>query len=340
MKALLTGGAGYIGSHTFVALKEAGHEPVILDNFANANRNVISRLEKLVQSQVIYEVADIRDRQAMIAAFKKHQPEAVIHFAGAKAVDESVKNPAKYFDINVTGTQTLLDAMDHCDIRKLIFSSTAAVYGNPDILPVSEDYPLQATNTYGETKVIIEEKLRNLHSVDPRWAITILRYFNAVGAHPSGKIGEDPTGDPTNLMAIVSQVAIGRIEKLNIYGGDYNTPDGTGVRDYIHVCDLAAGHQAALALTNSSGCEAINLGTGKKVSVLELINAFEKVSGRKIPYTIIARRKGDIAESWTVPVHAKTLLDWEAKRDLEMMCADCWRWQSENPNGYEKLDQD
>lgn len=335
LRVLLTGGAGYIGSHTYIALKEAGHEPLILDNFDNASPVVVTRLGEMFQQPPIVIEADIRDGSALTACFEAHQPDAVIHFAGAKAVGESVANPLKYYDNNVHGSQVLLSAMADAGIKKIVFSSSATVYGVPQHLPLTEDHPLATTNPYGHTKWVVEEMLRALQGSDPAWSIAILRYFNPVGAHASGRIGEDPKGIPNNLMPYIAQVAVGRRPHLNVFGNDYNTPDGTGVRDYIHVADLAAGHVAALTLLDTPQCQAINLGTGKGYSVLEVVDAFARASGREVRYVIEPRRAGDVAACYADARLAEERLGWRAMRGLDEMCADCWRWQSQNPDGFQ-----
>ena len=336
MKVLLTGGAGYIGSHTYAALIEHGHEAIILDNFSNSKRDVVERLGTLFQLQPEVVDADIREHTAVLAALKEYQPDAVLHFAGVKAVGESGVDPLKYYSNNVCGTQTLLQAMGEADIRNIVFSSSATVYGDPQTLPLTESHPLRTTNTYGATKLVVENMLKALHGADDRWSIAILRYFNPVGAHISGDIGEDPRGLPNNLMPFITQVAIGRLPELKIYGNGYGTPDGTGVRDYIHVCDLARGHAAALSLMNGKNCTEMNLGTGTGYSVLEMVKTFEKVNSTKIPYSFVEERPGDVAAFWADATLAKTILGWSAERQLEEMCADAWRWQVKNPHGYSK----
>lgn len=340
MKILVTGGAGYIGSHTYLKLREAGHEPIIFDDFSNSSHEVIGRLQTLFQKRPTVIEGDIRDRAALEAAIRTHKCEAVIHFAGAKAVGESMANPLKYYSINVAGSQSLLEAMNNCGVKKLIFSSSATVYGEPEVLPIPEDHGLCTASVYGETKLMVENMLRALYSADPEWSIVILRYFNPVGAHASGLIGEDPSDIPNNLMPYVSQVAVGRREKLHIFGGDYDTHDGTGVRDFIHVVDLAAGHVAALKLLKQSQCTPINLGTGNGVSVLDMVHAFEGVIGREIPHVIVERRGGDVASSYADPSRAQELLGWKATYNVLDMCRDAWKWQSLNPMGYRDTEEE
>lgn len=336
MRVLIAGGAGYIGSHTYVALVEAGHEPVIVDSFENSSPRVLKRLTQLFQRPPIIHQGDIRDAAFIEKVITDEQCDAVIHFAGLKAVGESMAEPLKYFDFNVAGSERLLTAMRNAGCKKLIFSSSATVYGTPAYLPIDEDHPLSTQSVYGQTKLMVEEMLRALFRSDPEWAIGILRYFNPVGAHASGIIGEDPSGIPNNLMPYVSQVAVGRREKLSIFGDDYDTPDGTGVRDYIHVCDLADGHVAALALLDQPGCTPINLGTGNGYSVLDIVRAFERASGKQVPFEIVARRSGDVESCYANPERARTLLGWSAKRGIDDMCQDAWRWQSANPKGYDE----
>ena len=331
---LVTGGAGYIGSHTFISLVEAGYSPVILDNLCNSSRDVLSRLEQITGVMPEFVEGDIRSSSELDTIFSKYAISCVIHFAGLKAVGESVEQPLAYYDNNVCGTLELLAAMGRAGVKNLVFSSSATVYGDPASTPILEDFPRSATNPYGHTKLVIEEILENLHSAEPDWNITCLRYFNPVGAHKSGLIGENPLGIPNNLMPYIAQVAVGRRESLSVFGGDYSTVDGTGVRDYIHVMDLAEGHIAAVKyLDATGGMASINLGTGSGVSVLEMIMAFEKASGKKVPYQIVDRRAGDIAECWADPALAKRKLSWSAGRSLDEMCADTWRWQSKNPQG-------
>lgn len=338
MKILVTGGAGYIGSHTYVALREAGHEPVIFDNFVNSSPRVLDRLGQLFQARPVCIEGDIRDHDAMARTITDHQCEAVIHFAGYKAVGESMAEPLKYYEVNIGGSERLLSAMRETGVKKLIFSSSATVYGEPQSLPIPEDHPLSATSVYGHTKLVIEEMLRALAKSDPEWAIAILRYFNPVGAHASGLIGEDPADTPNNLMPYVSQVAVGRRPHLTVFGNDYPTPDGTGVRDYIHVCDLAEGHVAALDLLDEPQCTALNLGTGTGYSVMEMVQAFEAASGRTVPFEIAGRRSGDIASCYADATRAREVMGWCATRDLDAMCADAWHWQWTNPMGYATAD--
>ena len=331
----VTGGAGYIGSHTCVELLNAGHEVTVFDNFCNSQREALARVARITGKSVTVIEGDIRDGVALRDALAQCQPQAVIHFAGLKAVGESVEQPLRYYDNNVHGTLTLLQAMAHAGIKTLVFSSSATVYGDPQYLPLTEDHPLSATNPYGRSKLVIEDMLRDLYRSDPTWRMGILRYFNPVGAHASGLIGEDPQGIPNNLLPFVAQVAVGRRPYLNVWGNDYDTPDGTGVRDYIHVVDLALGHLKALErLQKQPECRAINLGTGVGYSVLDMVQAFEKASGKPVPYQLAPRRAGDIASCFADPAQAQTLLDWRATRDLAAMCLDAWRWQSSNPNGY------
>lgn len=331
----VTGGAGYIGSHTCIELLQAGHEVTVYDNFSNSNPESIRRVEQITGRAVHLVQGDLRDKAALTAALRSSQADAVIHFAGLKAVGESVAQPLHYYDNNVVGTVRLLEAMGGARVRKLVFSSSATVYVDPVRLPLTEDHPLSATNPYGRTKLMIEDMLRDLHRSDEAWRIGILRYFNPIGAHASGRIGEDPQGIPNNLMPYVSQVAAGRRDRLQVWGQDYPTPDGTGVRDFIHVVDLAIGHVKALAyLDRQAGCTAFNLGTGQGYSVLELVRAFEKASGRAVPYQFAARRPGDVASSYASPELAARLLDWHPQRDLDDMCVDSWRWQQGNPEGY------
>ena len=335
MNILLTGGAGYIGSHTCVALIGAGFTPVIMDNFSNSRPQVLQRLEQITGRAVTCEKGDVLDTPWVEAVLRRHQIAAVLHFAGDKAVGESVAQPLKYYRNNIGGAVSLLEAMQATSCRTLVFSSSATVYGDPASVPITEDFPRQHTNPYGHTKLVIEDMLSAMQVADPSWRLAVLRYFNPVGAHPSGLIGEDPRGIPNNLMPFVAQVAIGKRPYLNVYGNDYATPDGTGVRDYIHVQDLAEGHVAALqALLDQGESFTVNLGTGRGNSVLEVVHAFEQASGRPIPYQIAPRRPGDVAQCYADPALAFGLLGWRAKHSLEGMCADAWRWQSGNPDGY------
>jgi len=331
----ITGGAGYIGSHTCVELLNADHAITVFDNFSNSQPEALARVERITGKKVQLIEGDIRDQDALQAALKASGASAVIHFAGLKAVGESVAQPLRYYDNNVLGTLKLLQAMQACEVKTLVFSSSATVYGDPHSVPIREDFPLDATNPYGRTKLMVEDILRDLAHCDPSWRIALLRYFNPVGAHESGLIGEDPNGIPNNLMPFVSQVAVGRREELLVFGNDYPTHDGTGVRDYIHVVDLAAGHLAALeALGKQKTTLTVNLGTGRGYSVLEVIRAFEKASDRVVPYSIAQRRPGDIASCYADSARASELMGWQAERDLETMCRDAWRWQSKNPQGY------
>lgn len=331
----ITGGAGYIGSHTCVELLNAGHQVTVFDNFSNSQPEALARVEHITGKKLSFIEGDIRDQAALQTALQASGANAVIHFAGLKAVGESVAQPLRYYDNNVLGTVKLLEAMQACKVKTLVFSSSATVYGDPQYLPLTEDHPLSATNPYGQTKLVIENMLRELAHSDPSWQIGILRYFNPVGAHTSGLIGEDPQGVPNNLMPYVAQVAIGKRAFLNVWGNDYATPDGTGVRDYIHVVDLALGHLAALQTLQRDGQSfAVNLGTGIGYSVLDMVHAFEVASGKPVPYQISPRRPGDVAACYADPAYAKALLGWQAQRDLQAMCADSWRWQSANPQGY------
>ncbi|RMG51464.1 MAG: UDP-glucose 4-epimerase GalE [Gammaproteobacteria bacterium] len=337
MKILVTGGAGYIGSHTCLALLEAGHEVVVYDNLSNSSAEAVRRVERLTGRPLPLVVGDIRDRSLMEATLREQGSDAVIHFAGLKAVGESVEQPLRYYDNNVGGTISLLQAMESCAVHQLVFSSSATVYGEPQRLPLDEQHPLSATNPYGRSKLIIEDMLRDLCRADTHWKIALLRYFNPVGAHESGEIGEDPQGIPNNLMPYVAQVAVGLREALQVWGDDYDTPDGTGVRDYIHVMDLAEGHLRALEYLQTdgaAGCTAVNLGTGQGYSVLDMVRAFERASGREVPYRIAERRPGDVAACWADPSLARKLLGWEARRGIDEMCRDHWNWQARNPRGY------
>ena len=336
MSVLVTGGAGYIGSHTCVELINAGVDVVIVDNFYNCKKSSISRIRALVDRDFKYYECDIRDRDGMDAIFKKESIDSVIHFAGLKAVGESVHKPIEYFDNNVNGTLVLLDVMRNNGCKKIVFSSSATVYGMNNISPLTEDMTVGGvTNPYGRTKYMIECILQDLFVSDSEWSICLLRYFNPIGAHKSGTMGEDPNGIPNNLMPYITQVAIGKREKLNVWGNDYDTHDGTGVRDYIHVVDLALGHVKAVEkVKKETGLFIYNLGTGKGYSVLDVVKAFEKASGVTIPYSIKPRRPGDIATCYSDPSKALAELNWKAERGIEEMCEDSWRWQSQNPNGY------
>lgn len=333
MKIFITGGAGYIGTHTCVELLNTGYEVVVYDNFSNSAHEAIRRVETITGKAVTLIEGDIRDEASMAVALAGC--DAVIHFAGLKAVGESVAKPLNYYDNNVHGTLTLLRAMKKNNIKRLVFSSSATVYGDPEYLPLDESHPLRTTNPYGQTKLVIEEILRDLYKSDPTWQIMILRYFNPVGAHESSLIGEDPQGIPNNLMPFIAQVAVGQREYLSVFGGDYPTHDGTGVRDYIHVVDLAHGHLKALNALTSSQCTSVNLGTGIGYSVLDVIKAFESTTKKAIPYQISPRREGDIASCYANPQRASELLSWNAERSLEKMCQDTWNFQSKNPKGYE-----
>ncbi len=333
---LVTGGAGYIGSHVCVELLDAGYRVVVFDNFSNGSPESINRVEQITgkKAKVIY--GDIRDQAALETALRQHGCMAVVHFAGLKAVGESVEKPLDYYDNNAVGTHRLILAMQAVGIKTLVFSSSATVYGEPQHLPLTEDHPLSATSPYGRTKLIIEEMLRDLYRAEPDWRIGILRYFNPVGAHASGLIGEDPQGIPNNLMPFVAQVAVGRRDQLYVWGGDYPTPDGTGVRDYIHVVDLALGHLKALEKLSVPQCVAVNLGAGRGYSVLEVVRAFETASGKPVPFTLAPRRAGDVAACYADPTFAAELLGWRAERGIETMCADHWRWQCKNSNGFQE----
>ena len=331
---LVTGGAGYIGSHACVALLSAGEDVVVFDNFSNSSPKALERVQAICGKPLSVVEGDVRDQGALEKALAQHGCTAVMHFAGLKSVQDSVADPLEYYDQNVIGSHRLLRAMRATGVRKIVFSSSATVYGTPQFLPYTEEHPLQAVNPYGRTKLMIEEILRDQYVSDNNWAIAILRYFNPVGAHESGLIGEDPKGVPNNLVPFVAQVAIGRRERLSVWGNDYDTPDGTGVRDYIHVMDLAAGHVSALKLLDTPQCFAVNLGTGAGSSVLDVISAFEAASGRPVPYDIKPRRPGDIDAYYAATDYASKLLGWKATRSLETMCADHWRWQSSNPSGY------
>lgn len=335
MKVLVTGGAGYIGSHTCLELLTAGHELVVVDNLSNSKVAALDRVQAISGRSLRFVKADLRDTVTLERLLVDRSIEAVIHFAGLKAVGESSEIPLAYYDNNIGGTLSLCRAMASAGVKRLVFSSSATVYGDPPTVPIREDFPLSATNPYGRTKLFIEEILRDLQRADSGWDIALLRYFNPVGAHRSGEIGEDPNGIPNNLMPFIAQVAVGKREALQVFGDDYPTPDGTGVRDYIHVVDLALGHLAALdALSSRPGLMTCNLGTGQGYSVLEMVRAFEQASGRPVPYRIVGRRPGDIAACYADPSHARAILGWQAERGLEQMVADAWRWQRQNPDGY------
>ncbi len=335
MRILLCGGAGYIGGHTAVVLAERGHDLVVADNLSNSAPQALHRLERIIGRPVEFHRVDVRDRSALERLFAIAPVDAVLHFAALKAVGESCERPLDYFDNNIGGTIVLLQAMRDAGVRRLVFSSSATVYGDPDSVPVREDAPLRATNPYGRTKLVMEQLIADLCASDPAFRAVNLRYFNPVGAHPSGLIGEDPSGIPNNLMPYVCQVAVGRRDKLSVFGGDWPTVDGTGVRDYIHVMDLARAHADALDFLLDDGRNAtINLGTGRGISVLELVRAFARASGREVPYEIVGRRAGDVAEVYADPSLAQRLLGWQARLDVDAMCRDAWRWQSMNPDGY------
>lgn len=334
-RIVITGGAGYIGSHTAVVLAQAGYRPVIVDNFCNSSPRVLERLGTLCGGAVEFLQADLRDRAALDELFSNGPIEGVIHFAALKAVGESVQQPLRYFENNVGGTINLLQAMERAGLRQIVFSSSATVYGDPDRVPIAESAPLRVTSPYGGTKLVCEDLLRDLRKSDSRWRMAILRYFNPVGAHPSGQIGESPNGVPNNLMPYVAQVAAGKREYLQIFGDDYPTPDGTGVRDYVHVMDLARGHLAAMQyLRAGHGMLTVNLGTGRGVSVKQLIDTFSRVTGKAVPYRVVQRRPGDIATCYADTTLAQRLLGWHAEHDVERMCKDAWHWQSANPAGY------
>lgn len=338
MKILVTGGAGYIGSHTCIELLEHGHSVVVVDNLCNSSKEAVKRVEQITKQTITFYENDIRDANCLDAIFEKEKVDAVIHFAGLKAVGESVRKPVEYYMNNITGTLTLIDAMRKHDVKNMIFSSSATVYGDPLEIPIRETCPKgTCTNPYGWTKWMLEQILMDVQASDPEWNVILLRYFNPIGAHESGLIGEDPKGIPNNLLPYVAQVAIGKLEHLNVFGNDYDTPDGTGVRDYIHVVDLARGHVCALQkIVEGVGCKVYNLGTGNGYSVLDVVKAFEKACGHKIPYVIKPRREGDIATCYSKPDLAQKELGWKAEYDLDDMCASSWKWQSMNPNGYQK----
>ena len=336
MKILVTGGAGYIGSHTCIELINAGYEVVVVDNLCNSSLESLKRVESLVDCNIPFHKVDVRDKAALTQVFEQYSIDGVIHFAGLKAVGESVEKPIEYYDTNVGGTFILADVMREFDCKMFVFSSSATVYGDPHTVPIKEDFPLSVTNPYGRSKLMIEEFFQDVFVADDSWHIALLRYFNPVGAHKSGSIGEDPNDIPNNLIPYISQVAVGKLEKLSIFGGDYDTPDGTGIRDYIHVVDLAKGHVKALqALKGKPQVLIVNLGTGNGYSVLDMVKAFERASGKNIPYQIVNKRPGDIAICYADPAYAKEKLDWKAEYELDVMCEDSWRWQSINPKGYD-----
>ena len=336
MNILLSGGAGYIGSHTIIELYNAGHSVVVVDNLVNSNPEALKRVSKIIGKDIPFYEADVREKKILDNIFEKNIFDAVIHFAGLKAVGESVSKPLEYYHNNMTGTFILLDVMRQHGCKNIIFSSSATVYGNPAIIPITENCPKgHCTNPYGQTKSMLEEVLMDVQKADPEWNIVLLRYFNPIGAHPSGMIGENPNGIPNNLMPYITQTAVGIRKELGVFGNDYDTHDGTGVRDYIHVCDLAAGHVAALkAINQKCGLAIYNLGTGHGYSVLDVVNAFKKVNNVDVPYVIKPRRPGDIATCYCNPTKAKEELGWEAQYGIEEMCRDSWHWQSKNPNGY------
>ncbi len=335
MNILVTGGAGYIGSHTCVELLKNGHDIVVVDNLSNSKAESLKRIESITGKPLIFFKADLRDKESLRTIFYQKPIDSVIHFAGLKAVGESVSMPLEYYHNNITGTLILCEVMKETGVKSIVFSSSATVYGDPAAVPIREDFPVGATNPYGRTKWMIEEILRDLFISDPEWRIALLRYFNPVGAHPSGDLGEDPNGIPNNLMPFIAQVAVGKLNELNVFGNDYPTPDGTGVRDYIHVVDLAKGHLKALEkLNKATGVYTYNLGTGIGYSVLDMVRAFEKACGKKIPYKITERRPGDIAECYADPSLAYKELGWKTEKTLDDMTADTWRWQSKNPEGY------
>lgn len=333
-KVLVTGGAGYIGSHTCIELLEAGFHVLVLDNLSNASKVSLQRVEQITGKKITFINGDIRNPQDIEQVFAQYDVDAVIHFAGLKAVGESVERPLYYYENNVLGTLNLLQVMAKYNCKKLVFSSSATVYGDPHTVPIQEDFPLSATNPYGRSKLMIEEILRDLYRSDSSWSLALLRYFNPVGAHKSGLIGEDPQGIPNNLMPYIAQVAVGKREKLSVFGGDYPTHDGTGVRDYIHVVDLAKGHVKALEVMQKPELITVNLGTGQGYSVLEMVKAFEQASGKQVDYQIVDRRPGDIAACYADPKFALQKLGWKAELTLSDMCKDAWHWQSNNPDGY------
>ncbi len=336
MKVLVTGGAGYIGTHTCVELLGAGFEVIVVDNLCNSKETAIERVEKITGKKVKFYKVNILDKEALEQVFIDNKPDSVIHFAGLKAVGESVSIPLKYYHNNITGTLILCELMEKYQVKNLVFSSSATVYGDPASVPIAEEFPLSVTNPYGRTKLMIEEILKDLHVADASWNIALLRYFNPIGAHESGTIGEDPNGIPNNLVPYITQVAVGKLKEVNVFGDDYDTVDGTGVRDYIHVVDLAKGHISALEKLSHEhvGVREYNLGTGNGYSVLQVIKAFSQACGKEIPYRIVGRRPGDIAACYARPDRAKNELGWTAEKGLPEMCVDSWRWQSQNPEGY------
>lgn len=334
MKLLITGGAGYIGSHTCVELLNEGYEITVVDNLANSKEEALKRVKEITRKDFTFHKVDLVCKKQLEEVFEKERPDGVIHFAGLKAVGESVAKPLEYYRNNIVGTVNLLEAMRKYDCKKMVFSSSATVYGDPATVPITEDFPLSVTNPYGRTKLMIEDILRDLYRSDDTWSLVILRYFNPVGAHESGRIGEDPAGIPNNLMPYISQVAAGKLKRLRVFGDDYATPDGTGVRDYIHVVDLAKGHIASLKKLSENGIYTYNLGTGKGYSVLDAVKAFESANALEIPYDIVERRPGDIAECYADPALAEKELGWRADKELVDMCRDTWNWQKNNPNGY------
>lgn len=336
MKILVTGGAGYIASHTDLELLNAGYEVVVVDNLSNSCTESMRRVEELTGRKISFYEADILDKESLQEIFEKERPEAVIHFAGLKAVGESTKIPLKYFKNNLSGTITLLEVMGEYGVKKLVFSSSATVYGEPKTVPITEEFPLSATNPYGRTKLMIEQMLQDLYQSDPTWNIAILRYFNPIGAHESGEIGEDPNGIPNNLVPYVAKVAVGELERIHVFGGDYDTPDGTCIRDYIHVVDLSLGHIKAIERLNQNpGLVVCNLGTGIGYSVFDVIHNYEKACGKKLPYVMTERRPGDVPVTYADPTKAWNELGWRAERGIDKMCEDSYRWQSKNPGGYE-----
>ena len=338
MTILVTGGAGYIGSHTCVELLNAGYEIVVVDNLCNSSAKSLEVVEEITHKKVKFYETDLLDRAGLEDIFQKESIDAVIHFAGLKAVGESVQKPLEYYSNNLTGSLTLCDVMRKYGVKNIIFSSSATVYGNPAFIPITEECPKgEITNPYGQTKGMLEQILTDIHVSDPEWNVVLLRYFNPIGAHPSGKIGEDPKGIPNNLVPYIAQVAVGKLDKLRVFGNDYDTPDGTGVRDYIHVVDLAIGHVKAIEkLKDKEGVSIYNLGTGRGYSVLEVLHAYEKACGKTLPYEIKPRRAGDIATCYADPAKARQELGWSAERGIEQMCADSWKWQSNNPDGFGK----